>query len=98
MAQTGPAPVIATDYLQVDPATSLANPKNAAEQASAGMQNAAFAYAFTQNKGLLPPAFEGDNATIDAIFAIAQRYASPPATPVLSSLSPNTVAHGARVF
>src|SRR4029077_1078702 len=98
MAQSGPAPVIATDYLQVDPATSLANPLNAAEQASAGMQNAAFKYAWNQKKGLFPPSFEGDNATIDAVFAVAQQYASPPATPTLTSLSPNTAVNKSPAF
>ena len=98
MAQTGPAPLIATDYLQVDPATSLANPKNANEQASAGFQNPAFLYAWQQKAGKLPGTWEGDNSTIDSIFAIAQAYASPPATPTLSSLSPNTAVHGTATF
>jgi len=98
MAQSGPAPVIATDHLQVDPATALTNPKNAAEQASAGLQNPAFAYAWDQNKGKLPGTWEGDNATIDAIFAIAQKYATPPATPTLTTLTPNTKPRGSAAF
>jgi hypothetical protein len=98
MAQSGPAPVIATDYLQVDPARALTNPKNAAEQASAGLQNPAFAYAWDQNKGKLPGTWEGDNATIDAIFAIAQKYATPPTSPTLTTLAPNTAVHGAAKF
>lgn len=79
----------ATRYLEVDPATSP-SPRNEASARSAGIQNPAFAYAFDQNKGLLPRAWQGDQAEIDAIFAIAQRYASPPATPTLTTLSPNT--------
>jgi IPT/TIG domain-containing protein len=98
MAQSGPAPVIATDSLQVDPARALTNPKNAAEQASAGMQNPAFAYAWDQNKGKIPGTWEGDNATIDAIFAIAQKYATPPTSPTLTSLAPNTAVRGAAQF
>jgi IPT/TIG domain-containing protein len=98
MAQSGPAPLIATDHYQVDPAIALTNPKNAAEQASAGLQNPAFAYAWDQGKGKLPGTWEGDNATIDAIFAIAQKYASPPATPVLTSLSPNTKPNKSPAF
>jgi hypothetical protein len=98
MAQSGPAPVIATDYLQVDPAKALTNPKNAAEQGSAGFQNPAFLYAWQQNAGKLPGTWEGDNATIDAIFAIAQKYATPPATPTLTTLSPNTKLHGSAAF
>jgi|SRR5712664_729891 len=84
------APVLGDKYMLVDPAIALTNPKNAAEQASAGLQNPAFAYAWDQNKGKLPGTWEGDNATIDAIFAIAQKYASPPATPALTTLSPST--------
>jgi len=98
MAQSGPAPLIATDYLQVDPAKALTNPKNAAEQASAGFQNPAFLYAWQQNAGKLPGTWEGDNATIDAIFAIAQKYATPPATPTLTSLSPNTKVNKSPAF
>lgn len=79
----------ATRYLEVDPATSP-SPRNEASAKSAGMQNPAFAYAFDQNKGLLPRAWQGDQAEIDAIFAIAQRYASPPATPTLTTLNPAT--------
>jgi len=92
------APVLGDKYMLVDPATALTNPKNAAEQASAGFQNPAFLYAWQQNAGKLPGTWEGDNATIDAIFAIAQKYASPPATPVLTTLSPNTAVHGSPAF
>jgi hypothetical protein len=91
------APVIGTDYMEVNPAIALSLP-NAAETGSAGYQNPAFKYAFSQKAGLLPPAWEGDNSTIDAIFAIAQQYATPPATPALSSLSPNTKAAGSPAF
>jgi hypothetical protein len=95
--QTGPAPVIATDYLQVDPfhAPTRANQN---ELLSQGYQDPAFLYAFQQNAGLLPPAWEGDNATIDAIYAIAKGYKTPPVTPVLSSISPSTVVHAAPAF
>jgi hypothetical protein len=97
MAQTGPAPLIATDYMQVDPATSPSL-RNANEAASAGMADPAFAYAFDQNKGLMPPAWEGDNATIDAIFAIAKGYKSPPASPTLTTLSPSTMPANSPAF
>jgi hypothetical protein len=93
-----PAPFLGSSYMVVDPAVALTNPKNAAEQASAGMQNPAFAYAWDQNKGKIPGTWEGDNATIDAIFAIAQKYATPPTSPTLTSLSPNTAVHGAAQF
>ncbi|HET9376411.1 MAG TPA: IPT/TIG domain-containing protein [Chthoniobacterales bacterium] len=97
MAQSGPAPLIATDYMDIDPATAPSAP-NQNEQLSQGMQNPAFAYAWTQNRGLFPPAFEGDNATIDAIFAVAQSFKTPPATPVLSSLAPNTSPANSPAF
>ena len=92
------APVIATKYMEVDPATSPSTPRNQAELGSAGMQDPAFAYAFDQNKGLLPPAWEGDNATIDAIFAIAKGFKTPPATPVLTALAPAAQAAGSAAF
>jgi len=82
-------PPTSTRYLEVNPALAPSLP-NAADLTSAGMQNPAFAYAFAQKKGLLPPAWEGDPATIDAIFAIAQRYATPPASPALTTLNPST--------
>ena len=98
MAQSGPAPVIATDYMQVDPATSLTNPRNESERLSAGLANPAFAYAFDQNKSLLPTTWEGDNATIDAIFAIAQSFKTPPLTPTLTTLAPNTKPNKSAAF
>lgn len=93
MSQSGPAPLIATNYMQVDPARSPTKQLEN-ERLSAGMADPAFAYAFYQNSGLLPPSWEGDNATIDAIYTIAQGYKSPPATPVLTTLSPNTAPAG----
>ena len=93
MAQTGNAPVIAQDYLQVDPfrAPTRANQNEALSQ---GFQDPAFLYAWQQNVGLLPPAWEGDNATIDAIYAIAQKFKTPPAAATLTSISPTTAVHG----
>lgn len=97
MSQTGPAPVIAQDYLQVDPfkAPTRANQN---EVLSQGFQDPAFLYAWQQNVGLLPPAWEGDNATIDAIYAIAQKFKTPPAAPTLTGLSPNTAPAGSGPF
>lgn len=95
--QTGPAPVIATDYLVVDPFKAPTR-SNQNELLSAGFQDPAFLYAWKQNVGLLPPAWEGDNDTIDAIYAIAQKFAAPPAAPTLASISPNTAVHGAAPF
>jgi hypothetical protein len=92
------APILGDAYLIHDPAISPAHPRNATELASAGMQDPAFAYAFDQNKGLFPPAFEGDNATIDAIYAIAKSFRTPPATPVLTTLAPSTLAAGSAAF
>jgi hypothetical protein len=71
MAQTGNEPVIAQDYLQVDPFKAPTR-SNENELLSQGFQDPAFLYAFKQNIGLLPPAWEGDNDTIDAIYAIAK--------------------------
>jgi hypothetical protein len=93
-----PAPILGDAYLIHDPAISPAHPRNATELASAGMQDPAFAYAFDQNKGRLPGAWEGDNATIDAIYAIAQSFKTPPATPVLSTLAPSTMAANSPAF
>lgn len=87
-----------SSYMEVDPATSPSTPRNEAELGSAGMQDPAFAYAFSQNKGLLPPAFEGDNATIDAIFAIAKSFKTPPATPVLTTLAPTAQPANSPAF
>lgn len=98
MSQSGPAPVIATDYMQVDPFKAPTKPANENERLSQGAQDPAFAYALQQNVGLLPPAWEGDNATLDAIYAIAKAYKTPPASPTLTSLSPNTAVHGAPAF
>jgi hypothetical protein len=84
--------------MQVDPARSPSKPQLENERLSAAMSDPAFAYAFYQNSGLLPPNWEGDNATIDAIYTIAKGYKSPPATPVLSSLSPNTMPAGSPTF
>lgn len=92
------APTIGTKYMQVDPATSPSTPRNESELGSAGMQDPAFAYAFSQNKGLFPPAFEGDNSTIDAIYAIAKSFKTPPATPVLTALAPSGQAANSPAF
>jgi hypothetical protein len=98
MSQSGPAPVIAQDYLQVDPFKAPTKPRNENELLAAGAQDPAFAYAFSQKSGLLPPDWVGDNATIDAIFAIAQAYKTPPAAPTLTSLSPNTAVNNSPAF
>lgn len=90
--QTGPAPVIAQDYLQVDPFKAPTR-SNQNELLSAGFQDPAFLYAFKQNSGLLPPDFCGDNANIDAIYAIAQGYKTPPAAATLTSISPTTAVN-----
>jgi hypothetical protein len=93
-----PSPIFGTSYMEVNPAVALTSPKNANELASQGFQNPAFLYAWQQNAGKLPGTWEGDPDTIDAIFAIAQQYAAPPATPTLTSLAPNTVVHGGATF
>jgi cyclophilin family peptidyl-prolyl cis-trans isomerase len=98
MAQSGPAPVIATDYLQVDPFKAPTKPANENERLSQGAQDPAFAYALQQNVGLLPTAWEADNATIDAIYAIAKAYKTPPASPTLTSLAPNTKPANSAAF
>jgi hypothetical protein len=97
MAQTGPSPVIAQDYLQVDPfkAPTRANEN---ERLSQGYQDPAFLYAWQQNVGLLPPAWEGDNATIDAVYAVCQKFKTPPAAPTLTTLSPNTAPANSPAF
>jgi IPT/TIG domain len=84
--------------MEVDPFVARTTPLNIAETGSAGFQNPAFKYAFAQRAGLLPGAWEGDNATIDAIFAIAQLYATPPATPVLTTLAPATAVNNSPAF
>ena len=93
MAQSGPAPVIATDHLTVDPFLAPTR-SNQNELLSQGFQDQAFLYAFKQHIGLFPPTFEGDNATIDAIYAIAKAYLTPPAAATLTSISPSTAVHG----
>jgi hypothetical protein len=99
MSQSGPAPVIATDYLQVDPFKAPTKPANENERLSQGVStDPAFAYAVQQNLGLFPPAWEGDNATLDAIWAIAKAYKTPPASPTLTSLSPNTAVNKSPAF
>lgn len=99
MSQTGPAPVIATDYLQVDPFNAPTKPANQNELLSVGVStDPAFAYAVQQNIGLLPGAWEGDNATLDAIWAIAKAYKTPPTAPTLTTLAPNTAVNNAPAF
>jgi hypothetical protein len=91
------APTYGSDYMAMNPALAP-SPPNATETGTAGFANAAFKYAFQQKGGLLPGPWEGDNAQIDAIFAIAQQYASPPATPVLTVLAPNTAVNKSPQF
>jgi IPT/TIG domain len=99
MAQTGNAPLIAQDYLQVDPFKAPTKPANQNELLSQGVStDPAFAYAVQQNLGLFPPAWEGDNATLDAIWAIAKTYKTPPTAPTLTSLSPNTAVNNTGPF
>lgn len=97
MAQTGNAPVIATDYLVVDPFKAPTR-SNENELLSQGFSDPAFLYAFKQNSGLLPPDFCGDNANIDAIYAIAQAYKTPPAAPTLTTIAPATAPAGSGPF
>jgi hypothetical protein len=85
-------------YMEVDGKVALSAPANAAESASTGFQDAAFKYAYQRYGGGLAVATEGDRASIDAIFAIAQQYKTPPATPTLSSLAPNTALHATGPF
>ena len=94
---TPAVPALGSGYMEVDPAVALSG-RNVAETQSVGLQNAAFTYAWDQNKKKLPRNFGGDNTAIDAIFAIAQAYVSPPATPTLTTLTPNTKVHGAAAF
>jgi hypothetical protein len=98
MSQSGPAPVIAQDYLQVDPFKAPTKPRNENEVLAAGASDPAFAYAMQQFNGLLPPDWVGDNATIDAIWAIAKAYKTPPASPTLTSLAPNTAVNNSPAF
>ena len=98
MAQTGPAPVIAQDYLQVDPFRAPTKPRNENEVLAAAASDPAFTYALQQFNGLLPPDWVGDNANIDAIWAIAKAYKTPPAAATLTSLSPNTAPAGSAAF
>jgi hypothetical protein len=96
--QTGPAPVIAQDYLQVDPFKAPTKPRNQNELLAASASDPAFAYAVQQNIALLPPDWVGDNATLDAIWAIAKTFRTPPTTPTLTSLSPNTAVNNTGPF
>lgn len=84
-------------YMEVDPRIAPSFLTQADVQ-STGMQDAAFAYAYTQLSGKMAVVPDGDRATIDAIYAIAQQYKTPPATPTLSSLNPNTAVHGGAAF
>ena len=96
--QSGNAPLIATDGMQVDPAKAPTR-ANQNELLSAGIStDPAFAYAVQQNIGLFPPGWEGDNATLDAIWTIAKAYKTPPTAPTLSGLSPNTAVNNAPAF
>jgi len=54
-----------------------------------------FAAAWNSLKPLFPGSFEGDNATIAVIAAIAYRYkgGGGPYTPTIGSISPTTTAH-----
>jgi hypothetical protein len=89
--------VPASDYLEVNPFSAPSLP-NVAETQSLGFANAPFKYAWQQLSGKLPQAWEGDNAQIDAIFAIAQKFATPPTSPTLTSLAPNTAVRNTGPF
>jgi hypothetical protein len=96
--QSGPAPVIAQDYLQVDPFKAPTKPANENERLSQAMQDPAFAYAFQQFSGLLPPDWCGDNDTLYAIWTIAKSYKTPPVSPTLTSLAPSTAVNNSPAF
>lgn len=97
--QTGPAPVIAQDYLQIDPFKAPTKPANQNELLSVGIStDPAFAYAVQQSIGLFPPAWEGDNATLDAMWILAKAYKTPPTAPTLTSLAPNTAVNNTGPF
>jgi hypothetical protein len=81
----------------VDPFVAPSGP-NVAETQSTGFADPAFLYAWQQKSGLIPGVWEGDRSTIDAIYAVALAYKTPPAAPTLTSLNPNTKLHGSPAF
>lgn len=90
-----PPGVPASQYLEVTGFIAPSLP-NEAETRSLGFADAAFKYAWQQKCGGLPQAWEGDSAQIDAIFALAQLYKTPPTAPTLTSLSPNTAVRATQ--
>ena len=84
-------------YMEVDPKIALSYPV-LADQQSQGYADPAFKYAYNLLNEKLAVDLEGDSASIDAIFAIAQLYKTPPAAATLTSISPTTRLHGTGDF